>query len=53
MKPCFAVFLLSIPDEQSPLVLWGAQGTAGEASEALEIGVTWLSLQKNFAPSID
>lgn len=53
MKPCFAMLLLSIPDELSPLVLWDAQDTAGEASEALEIVVTWLSLQKNFAPSID
>lgn len=53
MKQCFAMLLLSIPDELSPPVLWDAQGTAGEASEALEIGVTWLSLQKVFALSID
>jgi len=52
-KQCFAVLLPSIPDELSPLVLPGAQGTAGEASQALGSGVTQLSQQKIFAPSVD
>lgn len=53
MKQCFAMLLLSVPAEPPSLVLWDAQGNAGEASEVLEVGITWVSLQNIFVPSID